>query len=74
VVFLIGQLPKNAAAPPSLGVFALRTSKILGWWWLARPNAFFDGRTNAPSSAPRVFTPSERAVLDWRIAWCTQAD
>jgi len=30
----------------------------LGW-----PNPFFDARTKAPLSAPRVLTPSERAAL-----------
>jgi hypothetical protein len=30
---------------------------------LGRPNPFFDADTNAPLSAPRVFTPAERAAL-----------
>ena len=30
---------------------------------LARPNPFFDDRTNAPCSVPRVLTPNERAAL-----------
>lgn len=61
----IGPLPPTAPAPPSFGVFARRASKILGWWLrrLARPNPFFDDRTNAPCSVPRVLTPSERATL-----------
>src|SRR5262249_4886977 len=60
-----GPLPPNAPAPPSLGIFAVRASRVLGWWWhgLGRPNPFFDVRTNAPISAPRVVTPSERAAL-----------
>ena len=61
----VGPLPPNAPAPPSLGIFALRASRILGWWLrgLGRPTPFFDDDTNAPLSLPRVLTPSERAVL-----------
>jgi hypothetical protein len=56
----VGALP-----PPSFGVFVRRTSKMLGWWLrgLAWPSPFFDDRTNAPHSVPRVLTPSERAAL-----------
>jgi Family of unknown function (DUF6151) len=62
----LGPLPPNAPAPPSLGLFALRASRLLGWWLrgLARPNPFFDARTNAPLSPPRVLTPGERAALE----------
>ena len=58
-------LPPIAPPPPSFGVFARRAAKMLGWWarGLSRPNPFFDDRTNAPRSAPRVLTPSERAAL-----------
>ena len=61
----VGPLPANAPAPPSLGVFARRSSKIFGWWMrgLARPTTFFDADTNAPRAVPRVFTRSERAAL-----------
>jgi len=61
----VGPLPPTTPAPPSFGVFARRTSKLLGWWarGLARPNPFFDERTNAPCSVPRVLTQSERAAL-----------
>ncbi len=54
-----------APPPPSFGVFARRAAKMLGWWarGLSRPNPFFDDRTNAPLSVPRVLTPSERAAL-----------
>ena len=60
-----GPLPPNAPAPPSLGLFALRASRILGWWWrgLGGPHPFFDAQTKVPLSAPRVLTPSERAAL-----------
>ena len=58
-------LPPNAPAPPSFRLFALRATNVLGWWWrgLGRPHPFFDERTNAPLSAPRAFTPGERAAL-----------
>jgi hypothetical protein len=62
---LSGPLPPNAPAPPSLGVFARRASKIFGWWvlGLGRPSPLFDDRTNAPRAVPRVLTQSERAGL-----------
>jgi hypothetical protein len=58
-------LPPNAPAPPSVGVFAHRAAKLLGWWMrgLGRPTPFFDDSTRAPRAAPRVLTPSERAAL-----------
>jgi hypothetical protein len=58
-------LPAHAPPPASLGIFALRAAKVLGWWarGLGRPNPFFDDRTKGPISAPRVITPSERAAL-----------
>jgi hypothetical protein len=61
-----GPLPLNAPPPRSFGLVAIRIPTLLGWWWrgLGRPNPFFDGQTSAPISAPRVFTPSERAGLD----------
>jgi len=57
--------PAERACPPSLSIFALRASRILGWWLrgLGRPTPFFDDHTNAPLSVPRVLTPSERAAL-----------
>jgi hypothetical protein len=60
-----GPLPANAPPPPSLQVFARRTSKMLGWWvcGLGCPNPLFDAHTNAPLSPPRVITPSERVTL-----------
>jgi hypothetical protein len=61
----IGPLPPNAPPPPSLRLFALRASRLLGWWvrGLGRPTPFFDDRTHAPLSVPRVLTPNERATL-----------
>jgi Family of unknown function (DUF6151) len=54
-----GPLPPNAPPPPSFAVFARRGARMLGWWMhgLGRPNPFFDERTNAPLSAPRVLDP-----------------
>jgi len=51
--------------PASFGVFARRAAKALVWWMrgFARPSPFFDDRTDAPRSMPRVLTPSERAAL-----------
>lgn len=61
-----GPLPRNALAPATFLVCVHRASKSLAWWvrGLGSPNPFFDDRTKAPRSAPRVFTPSERAALD----------
>jgi hypothetical protein len=49
----VGPLPPDAPGPPSLGVFARRASKMLGWWvrGLSRPTPFFDDRTKAPRRA-----------------------
>jgi len=61
----VGPLPPDAPPPPSLPVFVRRGLKMLGWWvqGLARPSPFYDDRTNAPRSVPRVLAPSERAAL-----------
>jgi hypothetical protein len=61
----VGPLPANGPPPPSLGVFAFRLSKLLGWWLrgLGRPNPFFDARTGAPLSTPLVLSAGERADL-----------
>ena len=61
----VGPLPPYAPAPASLGLFANRAAKLLGWWLggLGRPNPFFDDQTNAPICEPRVVTPSERVAL-----------
>jgi hypothetical protein len=52
----VGPLAPNAPPPPSLGIFGRRASLLLGWWvrGLARPSPFFDDRTGAPRSEPRV--------------------
>jgi hypothetical protein len=62
----VGPIPPDAPAPPSIGVFARRTSKLLGWWvrGLGWPTPFFDDRTKAPRAVPRVLTESERAALN----------
>jgi hypothetical protein len=61
----IGPLPPTAPVPPSFGVFVRRAPKMLGWRGrgLGWPTPFFDDRTHAPRSVPRVLTPSERATL-----------
>ncbi len=61
-----GPLPPGAPPPLSLALMPVRISTLLGWWWrgLGRPNPFFDERTDAPLSEPRVFTPDERAALE----------
>jgi hypothetical protein len=54
----VGPLPPNAPAPPSVGIFARRVPKMLGWWLrgLGRPTPFFDARTKAPRAVPRVLS------------------
>ena len=66
----VGPLPPNAAPPPSLAVFALRASKLLGWWLrgLGWPTPFFDDFTKAPLSAPHTLTNRERAALGTAIS------
>jgi hypothetical protein len=61
----IGPLPPNSPPPPSVGLFARRASKLLGWWvrGLGRPTPFFDDRTKAPRAVPRALTERERAAL-----------
>jgi hypothetical protein len=60
-----GPLPPTAPAPPSFRIFARRVSKMFSWWLhgLARPSPFFDDRTGAPCSVPRVLTSEELAAL-----------
>jgi hypothetical protein len=61
----VSPLPAGAPPPASFGILTRRASKVLGWWMrgLGRPNPFFDVRTGAPLSAPRLVTPEERAAL-----------
>ncbi len=61
----VGPLPPDAPPPPSLRIFVRRALKMLEWWvhGLARPSPFFDDRTKAPRSVPRLLAPSERAAL-----------
>ena len=60
-----GLLPPDAPPPRSFRLIARRGPALIGWLLrgLGRPNPFFDADTNAPLSAPRVFTPAERAAL-----------
>jgi Family of unknown function (DUF6151) len=61
----IGPLQADAPPPPSLSVFAQRASKLLGWWirGLSRPNPFFDARSGAPLSMPRLVRSDEHAAI-----------
>jgi hypothetical protein len=61
----IGPLPADAPRPATLGLFALRGARVLGWWWrgLGWANPFFAGDMHAPLCVPRVFTPGERAAI-----------
>jgi len=61
----IAPLPPDVPPPPSLGLYARRIPRLLGWWMrgLARPSPFFDDSTKAPRAVPRVLAPGERAAL-----------
>jgi hypothetical protein len=58
----LGPLAPSAPAPPPFVTFARRASMIFRWWvrGLARPNPFFDDRTQAPCSVPRRLTPARQ--------------
>jgi len=56
--FALERLPVRLLLQRLPGVRALPWPRGLG-----RPNPFFDDHTNAPISAPRVLTPTERAAL-----------
>lgn len=60
-----GPLPPAPPPPPSFGLFVRRATKLLGWSLrgLGRPTPFFDAKTGAPRSPPRVLSASERAAL-----------
>jgi Family of unknown function (DUF6151) len=58
-------LPLDAPNQPSLGIFARRTSMMIGWWvrGLGWPTPFFDEQTRAPRVEPLEVTQSEHALL-----------
>jgi hypothetical protein len=60
-----GPLPPDAPPPLSRAVLARHIVRVFGWWLrgLGRPNPFFDSRSGAPISVPRVLTSQERAAL-----------
>ena len=60
----VGPFPPNAPSPPTVWVFARRTSMLLVWWLrgLGHPTPFFDDRTKAPITTPRELRESERAT------------
>ena len=63
----IAPLPPSTPPPPSsVAISVRRASKILAWWMrgLARPNPFFDDRTDAPRCTPRVLTPTRISRSD----------
>lgn len=53
-----GPLPPDAPPPLSFRIAMRRSSRLLGWWMrgLARPSPFFDERTKAPRTEPRVIS------------------
>src|SRR5260370_35018277 len=59
----VGPLAPNAPAPPSLSLFALRASSLLGWRLrrLGPSTPFFYAPTNAPPSGARAPAPFESA-------------
>lgn len=58
-------LPSAIRAASPLKVIA-RSMKLLGTWWLTgagAPSPFFDEKTRAPVTTPRVLSPHERRAL-----------
>jgi hypothetical protein len=61
----IGRLPARPRGSSRIRVLG-RSVRLLGKWWLTgagSPSAFFDKRTRAPRSTPRVLSPAERRAL-----------
>jgi Family of unknown function (DUF6151) len=61
----IGTLPAPAPGSSRLRVIG-RSVRLLAKWWLtgaASPSAFFDEKTHAPRSLPRVLRSDERRAL-----------
>ena len=61
----IGALPARIRQSSPLRVIG-RSVRLLGKWWLTgagTPSPFFDAKTHAPRSAPRILRPEERRAL-----------
>ncbi len=61
----IASLPQDAPPPPSSKMYMRRAFRILRWWMLGLggPNPFFDSRTGAAVSEPRLLAPGGRLGL-----------
>lgn len=63
--FAIGPVPGGRQPKVPLRMIAHTARRLAGWWWRGEgtPSPFFDARTGAPTRAPVVLDPSERAAL-----------